>query len=373
MACQRTGGPGVVYIYSDEFPGVIEEMDAEQLKNLIPFNTLTPENLARLAKRLKVEKFPAGQQICKQGDTDPTSIYLLSGQVALTASSTTMRRYIKADSNEAHSPIADAPPRLYTITADTDVEIVTVGNYELDRAVMLDEVSTTITSIETGGARAMAADTAWLAKVMGWDAFARLSADRVAAVILKLESQPVKAKDVVIRQGDAGDYYYVVREGRFNVVRKGADGKVVVLNELKPGSVFGEESLISGEARNASVVAMEDGVLMRLSRADFDRLLKQPLVNFVSVDEAGALFKGGASIIDVRVPAEFKQGSLRGSVNIPVDDLRERLKDLPKDVRYITCCRTGNLSQVAAFLMRQRGYDAVVLKGGLQAVARKSA
>ncbi len=348
-------------------------MDAERLKNLIPLNNLTPENLARLAKRLKPQKIPAGQEICKQGGTDPTSIYLLSGQVVLTASSTTMRRYIKAGSEEARSPIADAPPRLYTITADTDAEIVTIGNYELDRAVMLDEVSTTITHIEGGAARAMAADTDWLAKVMGWEAFSKLSADRVAAVILKLEPHPVKTKDIIIRQGDPGDYYYVVREGRFNVVRHNKDGKVEVLDKLKPGSVFGEESLISGEVRNSSVVAMEDGVLMRLSRADFDRLLKQPLINFVSVEEAGTLFKGGARIIDVRTPAEFKQGSLRGSVNIPVDELRERLKGLPKEVRYITCCRTGNLSQVAAFLMRQRGYDAVVLKGGLQAVARKSA
>jgi CRP-like cAMP-binding protein len=348
-------------------------MDAERLKNLIPFNTLTPENLARLAKRLKVEKFPAGQQICKQGDTDPTSIYLLSGQVALTATSTTMRRYIKADSDEAHSPIADAPPRLYTITADTDVEIIAIGNYELNRAVMLDEVSTTITSIEGGPARALAADTEWFTRVMGWDAFAKLSADRVAAVILKLESQPVKAKEIIVRQGDPGDYYYVVREGRFNVVRHDKDGKAQVVNELKPGNVFGEESLISGEARNASVVAMEDGMLMRLSRADFDELLKKRLINFVSVEEAGALVKGGARILDVRTAAEFKQGSLRGSVNVPIDVLRDQLAKLPKNVRYIVACRTGNLSQVAAFLMRQRGYDAVVLQGGLQAVARKSA
>jgi CRP-like cAMP-binding protein len=353
--------------------GGVSRMEAERLKNLIPLNTLAAEDLARFAKRLQVQKIPAGQQICKQGDTDPTSIYLLSGQVVLTTTSTTMRRYIKAGSDEANSPIADVPPRLYTILADTDVEILTIGNYELDRAVMLGEVSTTITHVEGGNAKAMAADTEWLAKVMGWEAFSKLSADRVAAVILKLEPFPVKAKTIIIRQGSPGEHYYVVREGRFNVVRHDKDGKAQVINELKPGNVFGEESLISGEARNASVVAMEDGLLMRLSRADFDRLLKQPLVNFVSVEEASALVKGGARILDVRSPAEFKQGSLRGSVNIPVDALREQLPKLPKDVRYITCCRTGNLSQVAAFLMRQRGYDAVVLKGGLQAVARKSA
>ena len=69
----------------------------------------------------------------------------------------------------------------------------------------------------------------------------------------------MKAGQAVIRQGDPGDYYYVMREGRANVSRKAESGKVVMLGELGAGQGFGEEALLAGAPRNATVVMLTPG------------------------------------------------------------------------------------------------------------------
>jgi CRP-like cAMP-binding protein len=178
--------------------------------------------------------------------------------------------------------------------------------------------------------------------------------------------------ETVIRQGDPGDYYYVLRDGRFAVSRKDEQGKMHLLTELAKGGVFGEESLISGEARNASVAATADGTMMRLAKQHFDELLKKPLLVHVSLEEARAAAQAGAGLLDVRAGEESRKAPLKGAVSIPLSQLRERLESLNRSRRYIICCRTGIPSHVAAFVMRQRGFDVVVLKGGIEANLKRN-
>lgn len=343
-------------------------IDFNRIKKLVPLNALSESNLERLAKRMDAESFKAGSVICREGDTDPETIYLLSGKVALTSTSTTMARYLDAASGEANFAVVDMPPRPYTVTAATDVEILRIGNYALDRAVMLDEVTTTITEIDAGKKEDISGNTDWLSEMIASETFNKLSSEKIASLLMKLEALPVKSGDVVIRQNDPGDYYYVIKEGSFNVSRKDGQGRVEILNELKAGNVFGEESLVSGTKRNASIVAMTDGKLMRLSRADFDDLLKKPLLTYVTVDEASALVKTGSKILDVRSRSQFSHGALKGAINIPVYDLRDKLDTLQEGARYIICCQNGTQSEVAAFLLGQRGFGVCILKGGLSAI-----
>jgi len=333
-------------------------------------NTLTEANLQRLAKRLDAERYEAGKIICNEGDTDPETIYLLSGKVELTSTGTTMARHLNASSEEATFAVVDMPPRPYTVKAATDVEILRIGNYALDRAVMLDEVTTTITEIEDNKKDDVSGNTDWLSEMVASETFNKLPPEKLASLLMKLEAIPVKSGDVVIRQNDQGDYYYVIKKGHFNVSRKDGQGKVEILNELKEGNVFGEESLVSGTKRNASIVAMNDGMLMRLSRADFEDLLKKPLLTYVTVDEASALVKTGSKLLDVRPENQFRQGTLKGAINIQVYDLRDKLGTLEEGARYIICCQNGTQSEVAAFLLSQRGFGVSILKGGLRAIQK---
>lgn len=107
---------------------------------------------------------------------------------------------------------------------------------------------------------------------------------------------------------------------------------------------------------------------MRLARADFDELLKQPLVKWVSLAEAKIMVRQGAGLIDVRLEDEHKRSAIKGSINIPLYLLRLKVSGLDRERRYVVYCETGNRSSAAAFLLSERGYDVYVMKGGLSAL-----
>ncbi|MEN5092076.1 metalloregulator ArsR/SmtB family transcription factor [Pseudomonas protegens] len=70
------------------------------------------------------------------------------------------------------------------------------------------------------------------------------------------------------------------------------------------------------------------------------------------------LQEGGMTLLDVRSPEEFAQGHLPGAINIPLDDLEQRLAELPADQELVAYCRGPYcvLSQNAAALLRAKGF-----------------
>ena len=88
--------------------------------------------------------------------------------------------------------------------------------------------------------------------------------------------------------------------------------------------------------------------------------------NMVSRGDVARLLKDNAVLLDVRAKQEFEAGHLRGAINIPIDELPDRLKELPKGRQVITYCR-GEFcvfADEAAQILRGKGYDVVRLEGG---------
>lgn len=88
--------------------------------------------------------------------------------------------------------------------------------------------------------------------------------------------------------------------------------------------------------------------------------------NIVSRGDVARLLKENAVLLDVRPKQEFEAGHLRGAINIPIDELRDRLKELPMGRQIITYCR-GEFcvfADEAAQILRGQGYDVVRLEGG---------
>jgi len=94
--------------------------------------------------------------------------------------------------------------------------------------------------------------------------FAPLSPPTIEHLAVKLEERRVAAGDVVVRQGDSGDLFYLVEKGRLRVE---IDGRPV--GDLGPGEAFGEIALLRDIPRTATVVAVEDTSLAGLERDEF--------------------------------------------------------------------------------------------------------
>jgi phage shock protein E len=101
----------------------------------------------------------------------------------------------------------------------------------------------------------------------------------------------------------------------------------------------------------------------------FDKI-KKALGFGPGVDYA-ALVKNGAQIVDVRSKGEFSGGHIRGSLNIPVQELENNLKKLKKDKPVITCCASGMRSASAKNILLQNGFKEVHNGGSWSGLERK--
>ncbi len=236
---------------------------------------------------------------------------------------------------------------------------------ETEWQALIDDVNETLSAVEGELAQQASLDTGWLQGLHNSPAFSKLNADKMAAMVLRLEKFPVKIGDVIVRQNEVGDYFYVIKSGKFTVSQSAGPGDIKLLAQLGENDTFGESSLISGEPRNASIFADTDGVLLRLSKKDFEALITNASVTYVTANEANEMSNKGGQFIDVRRNGAGKVGQIPGAIEIPVNRLRDLYKCLEQDQKYMIFCQDGKNSDLAAYLLGQKGYDVVVVEGGL--------
>lgn len=78
-----------------------------------------------------------------------------------------------------------------------------------------------------------------------------------------------------------------------------------------------------------------------------------------------SLASSAHTLIDVRTPQEFAGGHIKGALNIPVDELAQRLSRVPRDMPVVVYCRSGNRSATASRILRDAGYSTVYDMGGI--------
>jgi rhodanese-related sulfurtransferase len=183
---------------------------------------------------------------------------------------------------------------------------------------------------------------------------------------MRMQQINYKAGDVILKQGAEGDYFYVLTRGSALVTREtplSKDG--IKLAELRVGDTFGEEALISDAKRNATVTMLTDGGVMRLGKEDFKKLLNEPMLDWLDFSEAQQIVQQGGQWLDVRLPSEFENQHLDGAINIPLYFIRLKLNTLDQRKRYVVCCDTGRRSSAGAYILSERGFQAYVLRGGI--------
>ena len=104
--------------------------------------------------------------------------------------------------------------------------------------------------------------------------FSEMDEQDVAGIRAIMEEMKFKPGQVIIREGEPGDLFYVVTEGRAQVVIRDADGNELGLSEVGPGGFFGELSMLTNLPRSARVRALDDVTTLALGRDDFFEFLR---------------------------------------------------------------------------------------------------
>jgi len=337
-------------------------LDRELIKQFSPLSGLKPENQADLAGKSQVQDTEAGRYVFRQGDADKRTVYLVKGELELRSGDKVVR-VITGGSEEARHPLAPQIPRHVSARAKTNVEWFAVDSDLLDIMLTWDQTG----AFEVGELQAQEENPAddWMTTILQTKAFHRIPPANIQAVLMRMENIARKAGDVIIKQGDEGDFFYIVTSGKCVVTRETPTNKAgIKLAELVTGDGFGEEALISDAKRNATITMLTDGSLVRLAKEDFKKLLNEPSQKWVDMAEAQKIVGGGGQWLDVRLPSEFENKHQDGAINIPLYFIRLKLDTLDSKKKYVVYCDTGRRSSAGAYILSERGFDVAVLKGG---------
>jgi len=339
-----------------------KQVDSAQLKAFSPIDSLKKDNLAALAKKTKVRDAQPGETLFREGDAEKRTFYVLAGTVELREGTNRVGR-ITGGSEDARNPLSPKLPRRQTAIATSAVEYITIDSDLLDVMLTWDQTGSYEVSElrgESGGS------DDWMTTLLQTKAFHKIPPANIQAIFMRLQQVNHKAGDVVIKQGDEGDYFYVITRGKCVVTRETPLNKEGIrLAELQVGDTFGEEALISEAKRNATVAMETDGSLMRLGKDDFRKLLNEPMLDWVDAAGAEKVIQEGGQWLDVRLPSEFEAYHNEGAINVPLYFIRLKLKTLDSSIKYVVCCDTGRRSSAGAFILNERGFQTYVLKGGL--------
>ena len=107
--------------------------------------------------------------------------------------------------------------------------------------------------------------------------FSEMDDQEVSEIRAIMDEMKFKPGQVIVREGDEGDLFYIVTEGEVHVIIKDATGKEIVIQEVGPGGFFGELSMLTNEPRSASVKAVAHVTTLALERHEFFTFLyKRP-------------------------------------------------------------------------------------------------
>ncbi len=176
------------------------------------------------------------------------------------------------------------------------------------------------------------------------------------------------------------DYVYIIPGDSVGLLPTSRPIHLKLLFEVPTGRILGVQTIGKGEViKRVDVIAamitmganLNDLKELELAYSPVFSTAKDPLnhaalvaLNIlnedfkqVKVSEVREIVENGGFIVDVREPNEYALGHIKGAVNIPMSEFRERLDEFPKDRPVYVHCRSAQRSYNVARALGQRGFD----------------
>jgi len=334
------------------------------LKNLVPLSSLLATDRAELARTARLGTYNAGQTIFTRGESACTLPYLLAGEVELFDGQ--VSRIVRAGKpGEPQQPLTLGAQRTHTASAyKKPAQVLLIDRNQLDLIQTWAQTGgVEVVELSGDAGESAASDQDWMTALLKNPAFHKIPCANIAQLFTCMQAARFAAGTEIIRQGERGDAYFVITRGSAVVQRRLESGDLAAPIELAVGTGFGEEALLSGNARNATVRTLTEVDVMRIEAKDFERLLRAPMLREMGLDEVTTEMQ----LVDVRLSVEYRSGHLPGAINLPLAHLRELAVQLTSERPLVVYCDSGRRSASAAYLLCERGFDARLIAGGVKA------
>jgi len=294
-----------------------------RLRRFAAFSQLSPADLARVANRVRVLSLPAGRWLVRPGRELAGSYYLDRGRVRLYEPD----EVVDAGSARAAQAVYPGARGVATVTsADLlQVDMAAFGDL-LESSIEVPPLYETIWLTE-----------GWESRFLGGHLLQQLRPCQWQRLLRGLRPTTLTAGEVVVCEGETGKECYVLCSGSAEVWAAGR-----CLARVGPGDLFGEDALITGAARNASVIMTADGAVRALPD-DLFRMLLLPLR--VAAERAG----------DRPVRLDIGKHASGVGLHVPIAQLRERLGEMQEGVGYWVVGGNPGQRTLAAFILSQHG------------------
>lgn len=322
------------------------------LRHFTPFDTMNPEYLDRVIEKASLREVPKGTIIFKRGKELSEAFYLVSGHVDLIDASFAITSLTES-SEERRSALNNITPTQVSALAKSTVTLLVVERDFLDLVMAWSESGDEESEPEDE-------DSDWMSSLLQAPLFSKIPPGNIRQLFTRFKVQKVVSDEIVIKEGERGDYFYVLESGSATVM----DNAGNILAALRPGDFFGEEALAGETTRNATVKMLTQGKLRRLQKEDFKALLLEPVLKFVSMEDLQKRPRElpPFQLLDVRLPLERRFQSVPGSRNIPLSHLRRNMPELDLGITYVITDDAGRRCDVAAQLLTQAGFDICILQ-----------
>lgn len=346
---------------------------ADIIRQLIPINELPQDVQNQIILKGELIEVKKKDLVFSHGDRDNYSYYLLEGEIELEANKQVHNSIVGA-TDRARYPMAQLQPRQFSGKAKVASVVLRLNRDVLDKMLVMhqgknepeDGLGTGTGVVEMDVIDGADDESDWMTRMLQSEIFSGMPTANIHQLFSLLEPIEYKAGALVIKQGEPGNHYYIIQEGRCEVLRQAQpSGKDIRLAELRAGDSFGEEALIAETTRNATIRMLTNGIVAQLSKDSFVTLIQKPVLKAVSSARAAEIVKSGGKWLDVRFKNEHDRNTIEGSEHIPMNILRMKLDALDRGIHYVLFCDTGGRSSTAAFLLTDRGFTASYLDSGL--------
>lgn len=196
----------------------MEAADIELIKSLIPFNQMSEGDLQAVLDQSEIQKMPKGKIIFKRAEEDDKVYWLLAGGVDLLDEKFEAKNRTAGEEVTKNPIDNNSPHRLTAVTTD-------------EAKILVSDRSTVAIHMGRGATSAVADDDVeegvdWMSTLLSSPLFEFIPPSNIQTLFSKFEEVKYTSGDVVITQGEKGDYFYVIQAGKAKVER--TDRKSVV-------------------------------------------------------------------------------------------------------------------------------------------------